>query len=812
MASIQANGSKGHHKFTLEVTQTATNVANNTSTISFTFKIAPIETSWNWEQWGDYIKYTVTINGTVYSGSIANYDGSSTVTLKSGTQTVTHNTDGSKSIAYSFSVTDTSGQSYTSGSASASGTLTLSNIARYGTSNQSLKSRTETSIVMNWSSDSTIDYLWYSTDWGTTWKAVGSVNAKSGTYTINQPSNSTNNLAANTTYNIITRVRRKDSQLTTNSSKLSVTTYDFPYCTKMPNFTIGDSVTLEFYNPLNRTFTMYVLGNDNSTILEVAMAGTNRPSAGGETSVANLYKSIPNAKSGTYKVKVVYGSSTITKTGGTYSIKGNETPTVGTITYADTNTTVTAITGNNQHIVQNQSNLKVTYGVATAKNSASISKYTFTLNGVTKESTTAGGTIDFGKINSGSNLTLTVKVTDSRGLASSTTKTITILPYSSPNALVTLNRKNNYEDETYLTVDGSVASVNSKNKMTIQYRYAIVGGSYNSFTTIADNTKYTLSLPKANVYNFNVVVTDSFGSKFDKVYVLNKGVFPFFIDTVKNSAGVNRLPIHENSFEVDGDIYAGDIKCKNVLYTPYTEKNKLTDTATRDDYTVKTNHYCYLEAGKQYTFSCKTDATWGGSTSTDTVEVFLLKDNNYDLYISINANPKTFTVTETGYYFIRYDINKNGVTHSFWDMQIEEGSVATDFVEGKEFSNKQSYRLGEQHIGTWLGKPLYKKTVSISKTDFGTSEITGTAGTGKNVDISHNIKNIKDVINFEEIWNRNGQYRKFPSNYYGNSGWDAHYYCTNEKITFELGYLAYNRLVTDTIFLYVTLYYTKTTD
>lgn len=813
MASIQANGSKGHHKFILEVNQASQNVTNNTSTVSFTFKIAPIETSWAWEQWGDNIKYTVTINGTAYTGSIANYDGYATVTLKSGSQTITHNADGTKSISYSFSVTDTSGQSYTCGNASASGTLQLSTIARYGTSNQSLNSKTETSIIMNWSSSATIDYIWYSTDWGTTWKAVGSVNAKSGSYTINQPSNSTNALSANTTYNIITRVRSKDSQLTTNSSKLSVTTYDFPYCTKMPNFTIGNSVTLEFYNPLNRTFTMYLLGNDGSTILEVAMSGTNRPSAGGEVSVANLYKSIPNAKSGTYKVKVVYGSSTITKTGGTYSIKGTETPTVGTITYADTNATVTAITGNNQHIVQNQSNLKVTYTSATGKNSATIKSYSFTLNGVTKTSTTAGGTIDFGKINSGSNITLTMKVTDSRGLTASASKVITILPHSAPTAVVTLNRLNNYEDETYLTVDGTIASVNSKNKMTIQYRYAKAGGSYNTFTTISDNTKQTLSLPKSNIYNFNVVITDSFGSKFDKYFVLNKGVFPLFIDTVKNSVGINHLPINNDSLEIDGPIYASNVKCKNLLYTPYTEKNKLTDTATKDDYTVKTNHYCYLEAGKTYTFSCKTSATWGGSTSTDTVEVFLLKDNNYDLYISINANPKTFTVTETGYYFVRYDINKNGVTHSFWDMQIEEGTVATDFVEGKEFSNKQSYRLSEQQVGNWInGKPLYKKTVSISKTDFGTTEMSGTAGTGKNVDIAHNIKNIKDVIKFEEIWNRNGQYRKFPSNYYGNAGWDSHYYCTTEKICFELGYLIYNRLIADTISFYVTIYYTKTTD
>ena len=115
MASISANGSNGHHKFTLTVTENSTSTANNTSSISFSFVLSSLGGGWNWEQWGANITYTVTVNGTKYTGSIANYDGNSNVTLKSGTFNVAHNTDGSKSISYSFAVSDTSGQSYTCG-------------------------------------------------------------------------------------------------------------------------------------------------------------------------------------------------------------------------------------------------------------------------------------------------------------------------------------------------------------------------------------------------------------------------------------------------------------------------------------------------------------------------------------------------------------------------------------------------------------------------------------------------------------------------------------------------------------------------
>jgi hypothetical protein len=133
MASISANGAKGHHKFTLEVTQKSQDTAKNTSTVSFAFKLSPIQTSWDWSSWGSYISYSININGTTYTGTIPNYDGSSTVTLKSGTQTVSHNADGTKQIPYSFSVTDKANKTYTCGAASANGTLTLTTIPRQAT-------------------------------------------------------------------------------------------------------------------------------------------------------------------------------------------------------------------------------------------------------------------------------------------------------------------------------------------------------------------------------------------------------------------------------------------------------------------------------------------------------------------------------------------------------------------------------------------------------------------------------------------------------------------------------------------------------
>ena len=143
-----------------------------------------------------------------------------------------------------------------------------------------------------------------------------------------------------------------------------------------------------------------------------------------------------------------------------------------------------------------------------------------------------------------------------------------------------------------------------------------------------------------------------------------------------------------------GELIVGQVKSKNLLYTPYTETNKLTATATRDDWYDVTDYYVYLEQGKTYTFSAETDATWGGVAGTDTVECFLLKDRGFD-YLHGVINGDTFIPQASGYYYFRYDINKNGKTHSFWNIQIEEGSTVTEYYSHQNLNGSKIYSTNE---------------------------------------------------------------------------------------------------------------------
>ena len=134
MATISAYGSKNHkHKFSLIVTETSYSIENNTSQIEFDFRLSEDSGYYfDWNSWGSAISYTVTIDGTNYTGSIPEYTPSvSGTSLKKMTGIpIPHQTDGTKTINISFNVKDNTGASYTCGNASKSGTLALTNIPR----------------------------------------------------------------------------------------------------------------------------------------------------------------------------------------------------------------------------------------------------------------------------------------------------------------------------------------------------------------------------------------------------------------------------------------------------------------------------------------------------------------------------------------------------------------------------------------------------------------------------------------------------------------------------------------------------------
>lgn len=468
---------------------------------------------------------------------------SKTITLLTKTYTVPHNADGTKAVTISATV----GGNAMWGSGSA--TVTLDKIPRYASVTQSVYAKTETTVTMSWSSDATIDYLWYSKNNGTSWTGIDVADGNKGTYVIG-------GLTTNTAYNIKTRVRRKDSQLTTDSTAMSVTTYQYPYANSMPNFTIGGKLTIGLFNPLGRQVTVNILGDDNSQISNDVTSSTSISGYNNTTVQNRLYASIPNSKSGTYKVKVTYGSNVVTKTGGTYTVNINDClPSIGDVSYIDTNSTTTALTENNQDIVQNHSTVRYSASGLIAQKSSSISSCQVFANGNTYSLNLSGSTASGGNavIDSATDIDATFTVTDSRGLTASKKITISMLAWYLPSAIISLQRQNNFYSETDITVDAEYPSINGNNQIIITYQATKDGDSSASVSgTLQNNVESTMILDNNYAWTVKVKLQDSLNGSTTYTAYISRGMPIIYFDRLKSSVGINCFPKEEKTLEVNG--------------------------------------------------------------------------------------------------------------------------------------------------------------------------------------------------------------------------------------------------------------------
>lgn len=346
------------------------------------------------------------------------------------------------------------------------------------------------------------------------------------------------------------------------------------------SFNIGDSVTASIARN-NPSFTHKVKFYVNNTLIHTSPTFDYTyvwtPTS---TELANSYAQTPNSNSTSSKIEVItyYNGVQVdqpTSKTGTASVI-NSNPTFGTgYTYADTNATTKGITGNDQYIIENKSTVVVslpTSANATAVNGASMVSYTATLNGVSKTanySSSSTITFDFGVVNANTNVTLYMKAIDSRGNSTTTTKTVTIIPYSTPSVNATVKRANGFEADTTINLSGSISALNvdgtNKNKIVAtEYRYKenVSSASYPSawtdlpFTTNGLSysvTPQTITLDQTKGFSFEIRTTDVLGTE-TVTKVVSVGRPILFIDTDRNSVGVGMFPKASNSLETKGPV------------------------------------------------------------------------------------------------------------------------------------------------------------------------------------------------------------------------------------------------------------------
>lgn len=489
--------SKSYEGRYLQLTITeSVNVVENTSTLT-----------WVLQSLGGSVNYytagptTVTINGTqVYYKARTAWSTSQFPAAKgstSGTITVAHDSNGSKSISVGFSTAI-----YTSTVTEHGGTMALSNIDRAAPSvSVNVSSITANSIKITVSSSATANKWWYSLNGGSSWVAFNSSSGASKETTVT-------GLSPNTSYTVQACARKSYNGVDGYSGKTTVKTLGGSVLSSVSTLT-ADSATAKITLSATVYDTSYkhklVLKDGSTTVL--TLTGLSLSNGSNTITLTAAQRSsiladmaAKKSFTGTFKLSTFSGSSQIgstsTKTATVQTTAANSAPTFSGFTYKDTNTTAAGVTGNNQILIQSVSTLQVTASAATAKNGATISSYSVSAGGSTASSTTV--TLNVGKIYTSGTVPIIVTAIDSRGYTSSATVNITVIAYESIDITTAIMRRvNEVEDVTQVTLEGDITpvKVNNVNKNTLRklyYQYKRTDASaYSSLTDITSFATFT---------------------------------------------------------------------------------------------------------------------------------------------------------------------------------------------------------------------------------------------------------------------------------------------------------------------------------
>lgn len=149
----------------------------------------------------------------------------------------------------------------------------------------------------------------------------------------------------------------------------------------------------------------------------------------------------------------------------TYNII-NATPEFENFIYKDNNATTVAMTGNDQILIQGQSNLLVTVpsaDKATPLKQATMKYYTVNIGGFSNNltySSSADASLAAGSVADVSgDQKITVTAVDSRTNKKQVSKPVTIIPYILPTVNATATRANNFDDALILKINGLISPV-----------------------------------------------------------------------------------------------------------------------------------------------------------------------------------------------------------------------------------------------------------------------------------------------------------------------------------------------------------------
>lgn len=497
----------------------------------------------------------------------------------SGWVTVSNKTDGT--TPFSFTVKDTQNPSWCNYS---SGTYYLDVDPAYFTSTPTfrLTSRTETTATFSWTTPQTCSNVQYKINNGSWVDVVADANSTSGSFTVS-------GLSANTSYTIYSDFKRRDSGLWAQTKpSQSVTTYAYPYLNSVPEFTVGNALTIGVYNPLGRSCTVYVIGDDGTEILGGTFSGTSISPFNSDSWKNNWYKSLPKKKQGTYKARLVCSTGNVNQTSAPVKYYLNTSDSGFNPTFPVdnviniTNTLYTDISGAGKFI-KNHNKLTGVIKPMTGQRFADVTTgyYNISTSGlstVKKNYSASNVAFELGNMSTD---TFNVTAVDGRGFTTTVSKTINLVDYNNPgiNAFKIV-RQNGIGTKAIIHFEGSYTNWTGLSKtnaiQSVKYKIG-ASGSWKALPTSAKltstNGAWTLdatlddTFETTSQYDLYLQVKDLLETIEFGAYTISTADAFIWKDLANKRVGINKKPtealdVHGN-IKGDGNITGNNIKSSN---------------------------------------------------------------------------------------------------------------------------------------------------------------------------------------------------------------------------------------------------------
>lgn len=287
---------------------------------------------------------------------------------------------------------------------------------------------------------------------------------------------------------------------------------------------------------------------------------------------------------------------------------------------------------------------------------------------------------------------------------------------------------------------------------------------YGDFIEITPNTDYYIS---GRTASSGIILYDSSKTFIERVYTTNANdVFKTTNTNVKyirlngNLTDKNTIQFEKGStattytpykklikdvggyVKEDNTFYANDFKCKNLFTGTASADRRINPDNGGSGGATGYSMSNFIEVKPNTTYALTT----GGSSYYS-----WYTSNDYSTYISggtwTNQASKTSPANAK---YIRFDY----LTSNVGNVQLEIGE-ATPYTPYQQVF-EEVYSTGEMKIGTWLGKPLYRKVIDIGAMPNNTSKT-----------VAHNISSVDTWVTVRAIAQTSGPVSLLAPSYNG---------------------------------------------